>query len=108
MGLEEDKRDIQIVEAWHNSTIAARMLNCKTDAFQAEVLICDLKAKEENEVARILETKESHVKDWYEQKHGLNNVCFRYNQKLTMRYMQFGFYSTDVEANVRSQLLKGR
>merc|ERR1712187_224789 len=84
------------------------MLSCPTHAFQAEVLICDLKVQEGQEVARILDTKESLVKDWYEQKHGLRKVCFRINQKGTMHYMQFCFYSADVEAKVRSQLLKGR
>lgn len=106
--LEEDKRDIEIVEKWHLSTIASRILNCRADAFQAEVLLFDMKSQQDQEVARILDAKESLVKNWYEQKHGFNEVRFRYNQRGTMRYMQFGFYSTDLEVEVRAQLLKGR
>jgi len=114
--LAEDRHDIKTVEKWHFSAIEPRMMEwqnremrfhevCPVDG---EVLFCDMKANEEQEVARILDTKESLVTAWYEHKHGLNNVSFRTNQKGTMRYLRFGFFSADMEAKVHSQCLQGR
>merc|ERR1711963_532536 len=59
-------------------------------------------------MGRILDTKESFIKAWYEHKHGLTNICFRSNQRGTMRYMQFDFHPPDMEEKVRTQSLKGR
>lgn len=112
----EDKQDILTVEQWHISMIATRMVEWQTCALRSyevcplegEVLFCDLKSKGEQDLAKILETKESLVKAWYERKQGLNSVSFRSNQRGTMLYMRFGFYSADADARVRSQCLKGR
>lgn len=114
--LAEDRRDIKTIEKWHLSTIAPSMIEWQSQQMQVhevcpvegEVLFCDKKANAEQEVARILDTKESLVTAWYEQKHGLSNVCFRSNQKGTMCYLRFGFYSAEMEANLRSQCLEGR
>jgi len=114
--LAKDGHDIKTVEKWHLSVIEPRMFEWQSQEMRGrevcpvvgEVLFCDRKATEEQEVARILDTKESLVTAWYEHKHGLNNVHFRTNQKGTMRYLCFGFYSADIEAKVHSQCLKGR
>jgi len=113
--LAEDVRDIQVIKKWHISAIQSRIVEWQTCAqrahqvcpYEGEVLFCDEKVKEEQDVLRILDTKESLVKAWYQDKHGLT-VFFRSNQKGTMHYMGFGFYSTDVEEKVRSQCLEGR
>jgi hypothetical protein len=117
--LAGDKRDIQLIETWHVSTIRNRMMEWQDEMFrlhktcptEQQVLFCDMKQSappQEQEIARILDSKESLVEAWYVQKQGLNNVHFTSNQKGTMRYMQFGFYSVDMDAKLRLQSLKGR
>merc|ERR1712228_251017 len=100
---------------WHVSAIEARMIEwqrlrmiedesrsrgvCHSDGeIVAEVLFCDLKVDEEQEIAIILDKKMPLVKAWYEHKHGLNRVCFRWNRRGTLLYMRFGFHSADAEA----------
>lgn len=115
--LAEDIVDIQLIEKWHISKIQPRMVEWQTAEmrfrescpFEGEVLFCDAKLNEDQECVRILETKKSLLKAWYEDKHGLKDVGFRSNApKKTMFYMRFSFYSADVEEKVRSQSLEGR
>jgi len=113
--LAQDTKDIKSVEKWHLAAIEPRMIEWQSREMrvhevcpvEGEVLFCDMKSNEEQEVTRILDTKESLVTAWYEQKHGLNNVYFKINQKGTMCYLRFGFYSADMEAKVHSQCLEG-
>lgn len=114
------KQDMLLIQQWHLSTIAPRMVESHKRALECgsgystghpterEVLFCDLKNSTEHKINDILDVKESLVKTWYKQKHGLKNVCFRYNQRETMRYMQFDFHSPRMEAELRTQSLKGR
>jgi len=114
--LAEDIQDIQALETWHGSKIQARILEWQSfelkhkgsSPLEGEVLFCDLKMEEDQQVSAILERKESLVQTWYEDKQGLNNVRFRSNQRGTMRYMVFGFYSADMEAKMRAKCLTGR
>lgn len=114
--LMEDRRDIQVIEKWNNTMIKQRMVDWQNPHLQAhrvcpyegEVLFCDEKMQEEHDLVRIVDTKESLVKAWYKDLHGLTEVSFRSNQKGTLRYMRFSFYSPDVEEKVRSQRLQGR
>lgn len=114
--LAEDIRDIQVIEQWHLSTIQSRMVEWQNLAlqthqvcpFEGEVLFCDMKISEEQDVLKILDINESLVKAWYEDKHGLKNVTFRSNQRGTLRYIHFDFHSADMEVKMRSQCLKGR
>merc|ERR1719253_1319804 len=93
----------RIVE-WQNPYLQAH----RVCPYEGEVLFCDEKMKEEHDIIRIVVTKESLVKAWYEGVHGFTDVSFRLNQKGTRYYMCFSFYSPDVEEKVRSQLLRGR
>merc|ERR1712113_298589 len=112
----EDKRDMEAIEQWHTSTVATCILDWQSRAMQfdrvcpaeAEVLFCDEKQSNEQEVKRILDTKESLVQAWYEQKHGFSDVYFRSNQRGTMRYMRFVFLSCEVESKLRFESLKGQ
>lgn len=114
--LTQDMRDIKVLEEWHISKIQARMLEWQSGAmragssspFEGEVLFCDEKKQEDQDVMEMLDKKELLIKTWYEGKHRLNNVHFRANQRGTMRYIRFGFYSADMEAKVRAQCLAGR
>mmetsp|Transcript_35778 Transcript_35778/g.100624 ORF Transcript_35778/g.100624 Transcript_35778/m.100624 type:complete len:205 (+) Transcript_35778:60-674(+) len=119
--LLEDKRDILAIKNWHNSTIKQRMVEWQNQylqppeyktqrvcPFEGEVLFCDEKVKEEQDLVRIVDTKEPLVAAWYGEKQGLTDVLFRLNQKGTLRYMGFGFYSADAEEKVLSRCLSGR
>lgn len=124
--LTQDMRDIKVLEEWHISKIQARMLEWQSGAmragnsspFEGEVLFCDEKKQEDQNMMEsiastrycfvMLQKKELLIKSWYEGKHRLNNVHFRANQRGTMHYMRFGFYSADMEAQVRAQCLAGR
>jgi hypothetical protein len=114
--LAEDREDIKTIEKWHLSAVEPRMIEWQRVEMQrhevcpveGEVLFCDMKVDKEQEVARIFVTKSPLVTAWYEHKHGLNNVSFRTNQKGTMTYLRFGFYSADMEGRVHSKCLEGR
>lgn len=114
--LAQDVQDIKLLQEWHVSKIQVRMLEWQSEAmrwgnscpFEGEVLFCDEKKQEDKKIIEMLDQKELLIKAWYEDKHHLNNVHFRSNQRGTMRYMRFGFYSTDMEAKVRDQCLAGR
>lgn len=108
--LAEDIVDIQLIEKWHISEIQPRMQTglMRLGPFDREVLFCDAKLSADQECLRILETKTSLLKAWYEDKHGLKDIGFRSNAKNTMFYMRFCFYSADVEEKVRSQMLEGQ
>jgi len=114
--LAQEMRDIKLLEEWHVSKIQVRMLEWQSDAmragnsslFEGEVLFCDEKKQEDRQMLEMLDQQEILIKTWYEGKHRLNNVHFRTNQRGTMRYMRFGFYSADMEAKVCAQCLAGR
>merc|ERR1719215_1537032 len=80
----------------------------KVSPYEGEVLFCDRKKQEDRQMVQMLDHKGVLITTWYEGKHGLNNVNFRTNQRGTMHYMRFGFYSADMAATVRTQHLAGR
>lgn len=114
--LAQDKRDIKLLEEWHISVIQARMLEWQSremgagisSPFEGEVLFCDRKQGEDQKMKKMWDHKRALIKTWYESKHSLNNIQFRENERGTMKYMRFGFYSADMEAKVRDQCLAGR
>jgi len=114
--LSEERRDIEVIQKWHTSTIKQRMvewqnMHLKADRecpYKGEVLFCDEKDEAQQDLVRIVDTREALVRAWYANVQGLTDVFFRENQKGTLRYMRFGFYSADVEEKVRFQCLKGR
>merc|ERR1712039_256196 len=97
----------QRIVKWQDGYLRPEFGSPRECPFEGEVLFCDGKIKEEQDLLRIVDTKETIVHAWYKEKHGLD-VSFRRNMRGTLRYMEFAFYSAEVEQKILYQSLKGR
>lgn len=126
--LDDDKNDIEVIEAWHTSRIHALVTQLQLPVMSRESKIDFCDKNDADEVAqtiwRIVEEKPSLVDAWYQSKTGLNNL--RFDRNIVTKYrasqgtkvpysvygdimeMKFHFGSAGVESRLTHKAMAGR